>query len=177
MSAWQSSSLQTTRLVWTIPMYEHAVWSLTRVILSVFAGTEDAGEWLETKMVWKGYRGWSIPLHGRLLGGKRAGEMGWLSRYIWRILRQPKAANFNSVCLAQLLNYVAIPAGVHMKRTTENISYHYQISSLCKEELTHALLSIYKPRDITLWILKSKFKPQFLTEKDTKHPTACSAFA
>ena len=47
------------------------------------AGKEDAGEWLETKMVPKGQRGWNIPLCWRLLGGKGAENMGWLQWHIW----------------------------------------------------------------------------------------------
>lgn len=46
--------------------------------MSSSAGKEDAGEWLETKMVPKGQRGGNIPVCWRLLGGKGAESMGWL---------------------------------------------------------------------------------------------------
>jgi hypothetical protein len=46
--------------------------------MSWSAGKEDAGEWLETKMVPKGQRGWNVPLRRRLLGGKGAENMGRL---------------------------------------------------------------------------------------------------
>jgi hypothetical protein len=46
--------------------------------MSSYLGKEDAGEWLETKMVPKGQGGRDIPLYRRILGGKGAEEMGWL---------------------------------------------------------------------------------------------------
>jgi hypothetical protein len=52
--------------------------ALTAAVISSSTGKEDAGEWLEAKMVPKGHRGWNIPLCRRLLGGKGAEEMGWL---------------------------------------------------------------------------------------------------
>jgi hypothetical protein len=61
--------------------------ALTEIMyISSSAGKEDAGEWLETKMVPKGQRRWIIPLRWRLLGGKGAEEMGWLQRHIWQLV-------------------------------------------------------------------------------------------
>ena len=60
-------------------MGKRALIGISNLTVALLAVTDDAGQWLETKMVPEGWQRRDIPLCGRLLGGERAGEMGWMS--------------------------------------------------------------------------------------------------